>query len=335
MVLRQWRLWVGLVVSVGFLYLALRGIDALSLWQALQRASYWYIVPSLIAYFTGVYIRALRWGYILSPGSPLPASRLFPVVVIGYMANDLLPARMGELVRTYVAGSRLSVSRSQAIVTIVVERLFDGITMLAFAGIALLLIPAGATLQRGLAAALLLFSAGTVSLVVAHKFRIPLLRFAALILTLLPSNLGDRIQRPLASAMEGLNILGSPSALGVALGTSILAWLCEAAMYALVAQGFGVAVSPIAYLMLVAVANLATLIPASPGYVGTFEAAALAILVPLLGVPRDLAAAYVLVLHAALYFPVTALGLIYWWRNSLSMKAVMSSSPLEGERHAR
>jgi hypothetical protein len=106
-------------------------------------------------------------------------------------------------------------------------------------------------------------------------------------------------------------------------------------MYALVAQGFGVAVSPIAYLMLVAVANLATLIPASPGYVGTFEAAALAILVPLLGVPRDLAAAYVLVLHAALYFPVTALGLIYWWRNSLSMKAVMSSSPLEGERHAR
>ncbi len=332
--LRYWRLWLGLLVSMLFLYLAMRGLDLEALLQALQRASYWYVVPALASYFAGAYVRSVRWGYILNPSHPIPAGRLFPIVVIGYMANDLLPARAGELVRTYVAGSKLSVPRSRALVTIVVERLVDGITMLAFAGTALLLIPAGPDLQRGLALALILFLTATMVLFAAHRFRSPIFGLAASLLGMAPRSFGDKVQALLSSAMDGLDILGAPKALGIVFGTSAAAWLCEAAMYALIAQGFGLALSPAAYLMLLAVANLATLIPASPGYVGTFEAASLAVLVPLLGVPRDLATAYVLVLHAALYFPVTLLGLVYWWQTSLSFRAALSSNYSQGERHA-
>lgn len=331
--LGQWRLWLGLLVSVLLLYLAMRGLNLHALLQALQGASYWYTVPALASYFAGVYVRSMRWGYILSPSHPLPALRLFPIVVIGYMANDLLPARAGELVRTYVAGTRLSISRSRVLVTIVVERTVDGMTMLAFAGAALLLIPAGPDLQRGLALALVLFLAVAMALFAARRFRSVIFGIAASLVGIAARNIGDRVQTLLSSAMDGLDVLGAPKALGIVFGTSLVAWLCEAAMYALIAQAFGLGLSPAAYLMLVAVANLATLIPASPGYVGTFEAASLAVLVPLLGVPRDLATAYVLVLHVALYFPVTLLGLIYWWQASLSFRAALSSNYAQKERH--
>ncbi len=334
-VVRNWRLWLGLLVSLLFLYLAIHGLDFGALWQALAKANYWYLAPALAAYFAGVYIRSIRWAYILSPTSPPSATGLFPVVVIGYMANDLLPARMGELVRTYVAGSKLGIPRSKALMTIVIERLMDGIAMLAFAGTALILIPTDPDLKRGLGLTLAVFVLATAAILMAHRFRAFLLSLTDFLLGYLPERLGGRIQTIISSAMEGFEILGSPKPLLMALATSVAAWGFEAGMYALIAQGFGLPLTPVSYLMLVAVANLATLIPSSPGYVGTFEAASIAVLVALMGLPRDMAVAYVLVLHASLYFPVTLLGLAYWWHASLSLDSVLRSRPVQEDTGAR
>jgi uncharacterized membrane protein YbhN (UPF0104 family) len=104
--------------------------------------------------------------------------------------------------------------------------------------------------------------------------------------------------------------------------TSVLAWLCEATMYLLIARGFDFSIRPAEILLVTAVANLATLIPSSPGYVGPFETGVVLVLNGALDIAREVALSYAVVVHAALYFPVTLLGLLYWWRESLSWREV-------------
>ncbi|MCL5961132.1 MAG: flippase-like domain-containing protein, partial [Chloroflexi bacterium] len=125
-VMKRWKFWLGLAVSCVFLYLAFRGQDFGQIGRAIRKANYVYVLPALAAYFAGIWIRAMRWRYLLSPVADRPARRLFPVVVIGYMANDILPVRMGELVRAYVLGEREQISKSATLATILVERIFDG-----------------------------------------------------------------------------------------------------------------------------------------------------------------------------------------------------------------
>ncbi|MDQ6602195.1 MAG: flippase-like domain-containing protein, partial [Chloroflexota bacterium] len=118
------KFWIGIAISVVFLYLALRGQDFGALWRAMREASYVWLIPAIGCYFVGVVIRTYRWHILLRSTANIPMRRLWPVIVIGYMANNILPLRAGELVRTYVLSEREKVSRSATLATIVVERVF-------------------------------------------------------------------------------------------------------------------------------------------------------------------------------------------------------------------
>ncbi|MGN6675794.1 MAG: lysylphosphatidylglycerol synthase transmembrane domain-containing protein, partial [Thermomicrobiales bacterium] len=155
--LKGWRLWLGLVISLGFLYLALRGQDLGQVRRALAAADYRYLLPAIVIYFAGVWVRALRWRHLLAPVRPLTARALFPVVVIGYMANDILPWRLGEFVRAYALREREHVPASASLATIAVERIFDGLAMLCFLLVASVFIPLDARLRRIALVAALIF----------------------------------------------------------------------------------------------------------------------------------------------------------------------------------
>src|SRR5207248_9014715 len=120
--LKNWRFWLGLLVSLCFLWLALRGQDLRQVRRALGEADYRYLAPALLLYFAGVWVRALRWRHLLAPVRRLSARALYPVVVVGYMANDVLPWRLGEVVRAYALRERAGVSTSATLATIAVER---------------------------------------------------------------------------------------------------------------------------------------------------------------------------------------------------------------------
>jgi hypothetical protein len=132
------------------------------------------------------------------------------------------------------------------------------------------------------------------------------------------------------SFIDGLGILRRKGELFSVLLTSILAWLCEASMYLLIAEGFNLDLSLPEVLLVTAVANLATIIPSSPGYIGPFEAGVLLVLSGALGYSREVALSYAIVVHAALYFPVTALGFVFWWRESLSWRKVRAPEEVAG-----
>lgn len=318
--MRNWRVWFGFLVSIIFLYLAVRGQDFDLIWDSLRSARYIWIIPALGAYFLGVGIRALRWNYLLRPVGDISAPRLFPIVVIGYMANNVLPLRAGELVRAYALSARHGVRKSASLATIAIERLFDGLTMLLFFSIASLTIAVTGDLRTLFYLGSIVFSALTIALVVlvfapGMRERVLVRVFGAL-----PPSIEERL-RPMADAFfSGLGILRRRNDLVVVGFTSIMAWGLEASMYLMIAQGFDLDISPLAILMVTAVANLATLIPSSPGYVGAFEYGVLLVLSGPLGFGRELALSYAVIVHAALYAPVTLLGFVFWWRESLSWK---------------
>ena len=136
MITNKWQFWLGGGVSAALLLLLFYQVDIGDLKSSLRNANYYLLAPSIVVYFVSVFFRAIRWRYLLSPIGRYPVTRLYPVVVIGYMANNLLPVRLGELVRSYYLSRREDVNTSSALATIAVERVYDGITLLAFAALA-------------------------------------------------------------------------------------------------------------------------------------------------------------------------------------------------------
>ncbi|MEO8286320.1 MAG: lysylphosphatidylglycerol synthase transmembrane domain-containing protein [Chloroflexota bacterium] len=339
------QLIIGLIVSLIFFALALVDIKPDQVWSALQKANYWVLIPALALYFAGVVVRAVRWRILLRPvlsGKKTSLLNIFEVVVIGYMANDILPARIGELVRAYVLGIRENVRKTATLATILVERIFDGLTMVGFAATAILFIilldndalTTGADHKLGtflqqlstpvVIGSVLFLGLLIVFLVVASS-RDRTERLARAGLRFLPGRLHERVERLLVSFIDGLGSLRSPSSMASVLGLSILAWLFEAGMYYVIGMyGFdlrgsdGQPLPLYVYVMTTAFANLGLLIPGGPGGVGIFEAIGKAVLVGAFGVAPDPAISYVLVLHATLLIPVTLLGFYYMARQSLS-----------------
>jgi uncharacterized protein (TIRG00374 family) len=324
--LRDKKFWLGLVVSLFFLGLVFYNQDLGELWTALRQANYAALLPALVFYFAGVAVRTVRWQVLLRPILPkVNLVRLFEVVVIGYMANDILPARLGEVVRAFVLGRRETVTKSAILATIVVERIFDGITMVGFIAFAALFVTLNKDLDDilRLGGGLFLIAFAVFVFLALSPSRITrlidLLLGQGPLAAVVPESIHRRAHRVSASFITGLQVLRSGTAVASVLGTSILAWVLETGMYWVLGEwGFNLHLPFAAYMITTAAANLSTLVPSTPGYVGVFDFVAKAVLENLFNITRAVATSYVIVLHAALYFPVTLWGIIYMFRESLS-----------------
>ena len=129
---KRWQFWLGLLISAGFLYLALRGLHLQEVWQALKTAQYVWLLPGIAVYFVGVWVRTWRWHYLLRPLKRIPTRSMFPIVTIGYMGNNIFVARAGEVLRAVILKDRHGVPVSASLATIIVERIFDAVVMLGF-----------------------------------------------------------------------------------------------------------------------------------------------------------------------------------------------------------
>jgi len=324
------QFWLGLVGSLVFLALLFYRVDLEKLGGALKGANYLFIIPSLAAYFLSVWFRTLRWQYLLRGSKRVSQGRLYPVVVMGYMANNLLPVRLGELVRAYLLGQREGISKATALATILLERVFDGLVLILM-GLALaLFLPLGrplADVSRELrvppafvAISIILPFLLVLGLLVAITVYPRLAsRLGRVILRLVPLSYRTRTQRVGTMFLEGLQVLRSGSRTIGLVSLSVPIWLAEAAMYYLVMFAFSLDQPFAVALFITSAANLAIIVPSTGGGVGPFEWAAKVSLVAL-GVDDALATAYAIALHAALLIPVTLLGLVMLWLQNLSLK---------------
>ena len=277
-------------VSVVCLWLALRGLALDRVGYALAGAQYALLIPALGLYFAGVGIRSMRWHYLLLGLKDVSSARLFPVVVIGYMANDVLPARLGELARCFVLRRREGVPSSAALGSVLLERVMDGLTMLAFMAITLLLLPFSSALFQLMAIAGAGFGVATAGLAVLVARPRLADRLLTAVTEPLPATAGGRLRQTATSFLGGLGVLGGLWPVLRVFTLSCAAWGLEAGMYYVLMFAFPLTPSfPLAALT-TAVANLGTLIPSSPGYVGVFDFIGRSVLAQF-GVPAEAALA--------------------------------------------
>lgn len=324
--MKSWRVLLGLLVSAGFLAYAFRGQDYGLIRDSIKQADYTFMIPAICCYIVGVAIRACRWKILLKPIVDVPTREIVPINAVGFMANNILPLRTGELVRSYIVSQKYGVRKTAALATIAVERIFDGLTMLGFILTAATVVSLTSELRHIAIIAFVLFAVvliGLCLLTLGGNLRDRLLQIA---LGPLPTPVADRVERMAESMLSGLGILRRKTDLAFVAGLSIVAWLFEASTYWWVSRAFGVELTSVMgvpeTLLTTGIANLATLIPSGPGYVGTFENGVGLVLNNALGVSKTLALTYAIVLHALLFFPVTLWGAFEWWRQHLSLRTV-------------
>ena len=318
--MKNWKLWVGLLISAGSLYLVMRGLKLPDLWTALRMARYEWLIPGVIVYFFVVWARTWRWHYMLRPIKRVSLTRLFPVVCIGYMGNNVYPARAGEFIRSYVLRRKEDVSMSASLATVAVERIFDGVIMLLFVFISLPLVPMTALARQiVIFGSIAFFGALLVLFVFAIRPQWAQAVYNPVIDRVVPQRFRTPVKGVLDRFMEGLKSLRSPRDVGMIFVTSLVIWLGETVKYWFVMHAFNFSVPFYVLMLMNGVVNLATTIPSSPGYVGTFDLPGIEVLVSY-GVQRTIASAYTLVLHAALWFPITALGAFFMWKEQVSWR---------------
>jgi uncharacterized protein (TIRG00374 family) len=308
---RRWLFFlIGLTLSLFFLWFAFRDLHLGQVWDAMKTARYVWLIPGVTVYFISVWFRSWRWKFLLRGSKSVPTARLFPVVVIGYMGNDILPFRLGEVLRAYVLWRKEGVHIGTTLTTAVLERLFDGLTLVCFVLFGLLFLPLSAFLGRlVMVASGVFFGALAIFLVLAaHPDR--LRQTAHWVLDRL---VPPRIRPPLLNFLEGviagLEGLRSARDVLVLFGITVWVWLLEALKYWLVSFAFDLHLGYIGVMVMGGAVNLLTALPSLPGYIGTFEVGIK--ILQGMGAPAAAAGSYILVLHAILLIPVTLLGLVF------------------------
>lgn len=320
--LRRKRFWFGLVITTAFLVIFLLRTDFAEIRDSFSGADYALAVAAVPLYFVGYWFRAYRWRLLLMPIKTISTARLYPVVLIGLMSNNIAPARIGEVVRAYLVGQRERIDKSAAFGTIALDRIYDGLTLVALLGVMVLVSGANTGVKSlGLGAAAI-FVAGTAVLVAMALSPTRVRRWISRLLGILPDRLAERAEGMLDSFLSGLAGVRSPSILLVGALASLASWLLEASMYFVVGEAFHLDVGFEAYLVVVSAANLALSVFASPGGVGPFEVTTREVLV-FFGVGSSAASAYALALHALLLAPVIAVGALLIWSSRVSMREIM------------
>lgn len=288
------RAALGLVISAVALVLVFRSVDVAAAWETLKTAQPQWVLLLLAFVIADVLLRAVRWRVLLRPIAPIPTRTTLASLNVGYLANNVLPARLGEIVRAHDLGRRTTVSRSAILGTIVIERVVDTFVVVAIASIAILVLSV-----RGIVASAVLVGLAVTALLVvgvaagiaAH--RLPGAARVAAFLDRWP-----RIRASLTRLREGLAVASDARTVFVAVALSLASWSCTVLAFAAAAQAVGVEPTIGQAALLAAGTNLATAIPAGPGYVGTFELAVVTI-ARSVGIDTSAALAFGLLVHLA------------------------------------
>ncbi|MDR0786928.1 MAG: flippase-like domain-containing protein [Gemmatimonadota bacterium] len=327
------RTILGVLLSLLLLGWALRDVSVVEVVQRISDADPVQFGISILIALSAFHIRAFRWGFLLRPlGTPAPFSARTAATFIGFAANNVLPARVGEFARAFVLSRLTPVPAAAAFATLVIERLLDGIVLigLLFAAMAAPAFPAevspGGVDFRGwalTAAVVMGVAAGALLLAVAAP------RYAGRIARLLSRFLPERLRAPFIETLRafaaGLRILTDIRLSAISLILAIGQWSFLALSYFFAFRAFGIDHVPWSgAVFMQSIIALAAAVPSSPGFFGPFEAAA-RVGLGIWGVPGSQAISFAVGFHIAGFLPVTLIGVWYLSRFNLSWSDVRGS----------
>jgi uncharacterized protein (TIRG00374 family) len=326
--MRHWQTWIGLVISVVIVYLAFRKIDLHQLLENLQKANYLYLIPIVVVIFLSMALRAVRWDYLLRPIKKIGFHRLFEGILISFMANNVLPVRMGEFVRAYIIGRGERISASASFATVVVERLFDGLTVLGLLAMIMIffqLPPGNIVFKKGLLMGgyiTMAICGISVVILLVIKTKTEWFFKTTLFLTRpFSAKLAKRGISSVQSFKEGLLSLESARIMVIVFLYSFLIWAVFSYSIYLMGLAFGLKLSLAATVTVLVAVCLALMIPSTPGYIGPYHAAVAYSLV-LYKIPLEKALSFSIIFHAVNYIPITIAGFLYLGKYHLTLKKI-------------
>jgi uncharacterized protein (TIRG00374 family) len=310
----------GIVVSVLFVYLAVRKVDLSESLRVLGSLDPRWLVAAILVYLLlALPTRALRWRLILREQKPLPLKEVLVPIFIGYMVNNVLPARIGELYRAHYLGRRVRMKRSGALGSIVVERTFDGLVVVGMVLLLFLLFPQAQFLGGAALAMTLVFLALAGGILFYSLVTAGTNRTIDKALGLLPQRLQQSVGLRLEfflKGIRGVSTTGKTLAVGF---YTVCAWSFEACALALVLSSFRISLTLSGFILVYALSALATTLPSGPSYVGPYQYA-FVLSLGASGISEETALAVSLATQLALFGSVTVIGLALLLRDQLHLR---------------
>jgi uncharacterized protein (TIRG00374 family) len=305
---------VGTVVAAALLIWVLRGVNLAEVVEHLRNARLGPLLVAIVLATLTYPIRLIRWRLLLRDvdGRPLPATPLWHAVAIGFMANNILPFRAGELVRL-LAATRLAGARFTAVLSsVAVERVFDGLAVVGLLSLSLIasdlppdVAVGGVSLRHAAQASGLLGAAALAVALMVVAFPVASER---VVRRLLPAGrMVDRIVSLIEGIRHGLSVLKSPALLAGTILWSLVLWLVNALAFYVAFRAFGIRVGFMGALLLQGILIFGITVQLTPGFLGQFEAAIVAGLA-LFQVPTAVASSYAIAFHATTFIPIVLLG---------------------------
>ncbi len=321
----------GLLLSAALLIGLGLGLDLGEVKDAIASAKTAPLLLGGAIYSTLFLLRGLRWSLLLAPVAPVSVRQSTEAFLVGFMANNLLPARLGDLVRAFVLARTARTPAAASVATVLLERVFDGITVVFVLALGLTFARFGAgggdEPLRAVAVAMAAVFGGALavatSLAIAESAA---LRWFAAVLRPERGGIGAHAHRLLARLAQGLRVLRDRRRTAAVVALSAAIWAIEVSVYVAVAAALDLDVPPIALAVVMSILTLGLTVPSAPGFVGVFEA----LVIPglgLFGVAAGAGAAFALLLHVIHFLPGTALGLAAAWSMGLGLRDLRREEP--------
>jgi hypothetical protein len=293
-------------------------VDLRALGAQLRNAEWGWVLAAAVLAPLGLWARAARWRYLFPPRSNPPG--LVAATMIGYMVNNVLPLRAGEVARIYVVAHRWRQGFWTTLGTVVVERVLDGLTVVLLVGLMILMIPVPAYLQWGALVMLVINLVGIAGLA-GMVWRPDVMHAIARWMFRHWPTLQGRVTRIFDRFVRGVHGVSTPEHAIPLLGWTVVAWVIPALGAWMVLRALHLSLSWVAPWMVLAFVGVSVSIPSAPGFIGVFHAAA-AVALGLLGVARPEALGYAIILHAVQFVPVTLVGWLFLLREHVTLAEV-------------
>jgi len=325
------KFWLGIGVSLFFMVLLLDKIDFLTLGAALRSADYRYIFLAIFFTFANYFMRAARWRYLLISEKSIPLSSLYPATIIGYMANNLLPARLGEFVRAYTLARKEQLETPAVFASLVIDRLFDGFSVLFLLLVTLftLQLPAGMedaaiALRAGGALMFILYCGVALFLFLLKRQTMRTLSAVGYVLKPFPKRIAGALIPLLGSFIGGIRLSPKARHSVILVVTSAVIWLFCLLSVNMTLRSFNINLPLSASIFILILLVFAVMVPASPGFIGTYHYACYKGLA-VFDIPETTSVSVALIMHGTGFFPVIIAGLYYLWKNKLSLNELQGA----------
>jgi len=308
---------LGIALSAGAVFVLLKQVSTRELARNIRTADPLWLLGACLLTVAGYWFRAVRWGEILSPEARVPKGRLFATTMVGFLAINTLPARLGELVRAYALARSERIKTGTVLGSVVIERIFDLVALAGFWALSLLFAPYPSWFRWSGYVTIGLSVAVTFVLWLLHAGHYDTDSLASRLKSLLPRWLTGPVEGPVASFAAGLRVLGKPSTMGSSAILTLIMWVVSGAVFLFVGQSMRLSLPLWSPFLLSFIVCVAIMVPSSPGFIGVLEGSCVVGL-SLLGVDAARGLAYGVLYHITQIVPLVVLGGFYALRGRFS-----------------